>query len=151
MSIGHSRGPLKVSFDSDQLSIRLWPGGAISIPWSEVEFVCPTPTLVRSKDGWTRESHGLAIESTFKSTLETHGLLVLEVVLRDRRPVLARTTGRAGFWVRQHIRPLLDASDRPQPDQSLISFGLYRRSLSGSLDELLDLLLATSRFDLVCH
>lgn len=151
MSISHTRGRLRVSFDSEKLSIRPWPGDAISIPWSEVEFVCPTPTMVRTEDGWQQRTYGLAIESTFKTTLETHGHLWLEIVLRDRRPLLARTTGWAGFWLRRHVSPLLDASERPQPDQSVISLDLYRRSLRGSLDELMDLLSASSRFDLVCH
>jgi hypothetical protein len=151
MTISHTLGVLRVSFDSDELAIRRWPGDPVSISWSEVEFVCPTPTMVRTKDGWTQRTYGLAIESTFKTTLETHGHLWLEVVLRDRRPLLARATGWTGFWLRRHVSPLLGASDRPRPDQSVISLDLYRRRLSGSLDELLHLLSAVSRFDLVCH
>jgi hypothetical protein len=47
------------------------------------------------------------------------------------------------------LQPMLDAEDRPKPDQALLKIEVYRRRLDRSIDDLLDLLAKHCRFDLV--
>jgi len=81
---------------------------------------------------------------------ETSGQFDLEIVVRDRRPILARTEGRlTRLWLATRLRPMLDEHDRRQPDESLLDLTLRRDRLQGTVDELLDFVAARSRVDLV--
>jgi hypothetical protein len=143
----HRKFPLDLSFDDDGIGVRPWLAEPVSIAWHEVEFVCPVPTLERRPEGW-RERRSAGFE--FRSTLASSGMLALYVVVRDRRPVIARATGRTRRWARVWLRPMSDARDAPRPDQSLLRLELFVKKLGGSLDSLFDLLAAKARFDLVC-
>jgi hypothetical protein len=121
----------------------------LELAWSEVEFVCVTPTLVREGERW-REKPNSLLGPGFRSTLVTAGLLVLSLVVRDRRPVLERAgKGLNRLWAGSVLVPTLDAEGRFDARQGLITLDVYERRLSQSLDSLLDLLARHCRFDLV--
>jgi hypothetical protein len=133
--------------DGVEVSIR--PGTRIHLAWDEIEFVCVTPAMVRGKEGWGEKPNSL-LAGDFRSTLRTRGLLELKVVVRDRRPVIARARSwwdRAG--VVTALCPMLDANHRYLPDQAVLTLEIRRARLDHSLDDLLDLLAARCRFDLV--
>lgn len=139
----------RVVFDDEGLTIIpvLWKG--FRLAWTEVEFVCVTPAMVRDVQGWREKPNDL-LGPGFRSTFAASGLLVLGFVVRDRRVVLARA---GGWWNRSSVaaalQPMLDAEDRPKPDQALLKIEVYRRRLDRSIDDLLDLLAKHCRFDLV--
>jgi len=137
-----------VTFDDEGLSLRPWLGSSVLITWDEVKFVCPVPTLERGPDGW-REKKNTLLRADFRSTLESHGLLVLYVVVKDQRPVIERASGWTRFWLRSHLRPMLDSENRFQPDESLLSLELHVARLGVPWGQLLDLVSRHARFDLV--
>ncbi len=145
----HGDALLRLRFDDEGLVVRPWLFSPLEIGWREVEFVCPVPTLQRGPDGWQQKPLRY-LSKGFRSTLESSGRLVLYVVVRDRRPILARTAGPASrAWATHRLRPMLDASDQRKKDQSLLRLDLFVQQLGGSLNPLFDLLAAHCRFDLV--
>ncbi len=139
-----------VTFDDDGVAFApLW-ARPIRIPWGEIASVSVTPWMERGPDGWREAPNPFRHEP---SLFETRGMFDLEFVVRDRRPILARTESwlkRA--WLVGRLRPMMGADDRPKPATSLLSFTLRRDRLEeGTFDELLDLVAARSRFELVVH
>lgn len=139
----------RVVFDDEGLTIvpLLWKG--FRVAWTEVEFVCVTPAMVRDAQGWREKPNDL-LGPDFRSTFATHGSLELSFVVRDRRVLLARADG---FWNRSTVaaalEPMLDAQNRLRPDQALLRIQVTRRRLDRPIDDLLDLLAKHCRFDLV--
>src|SRR5512133_794917 len=139
----------EASFDDDGIALATLWSSPIRIGWNEIAFVCVTPAMRRGPDGWEEQPiplpHG-------PSMLETSGIFELAIVVRDRRPILARVEGRlTRLWLAARLVRMFDARDRPKPDQSLLRLTLRRDRLRGTLDELLDLVAARPRFDLVVH
>ncbi len=149
--IVHHGLPLRADFDVRGVTLRPLLAKAVFIAWPEVEFVCLTPAMERQPEGW-REKTYTFLPMGFRSTLETSGHLYVELVVKDRRPLLARTEGAwTRWWLAGHLRPMADATDAPKEDQSLVGLDVYRHRLDAPLDELLDLLARHCRFDLVVH
>ncbi|WP_375760807.1 hypothetical protein [Corallococcus exercitus] len=150
-ALTHWSLPLRVSFDEQGVTLRPLLAKPVFIAWPEVEFVCLTPTMERLPEGW-REKTYTFLPKGFRSTLQTSGHLSVELVVKDRRPLLARTRGAwTRLWLTGRLRPMLDAMDAWKVDQSLVSLDVYRHRLNAPLDELLDLLARHCRFDLVVH
>lgn len=137
-----------VTFDDDGLSLQPWLGSSIRLTWNEVKFVCPVPTLEHGPDGWQEKKNTL-LRSDFRSTLQAHGLLVLYVVVKDRRPIIERTSGWTRFWLRSRLRPMQDSEDRLKPDESLLSLELHVDRRGVPWGQLLDLVSDHARFGLV--
>ena len=149
-SVSHARGLLRLRFDEAGLFVAAWPARPLRISWDEIAFVCPVPWLERTASGWQEKRYSFAPK--FRSTLQRSGRFVLYFVVRDRRPILSRAAADGWwtrFWAKSLLKPMLDAGDRRQEDQSLLGFELDVRRLGGSLDPLLDLVNRRSRFDLV--
>jgi hypothetical protein len=136
-----------VSFDDDGIELApLW-SKPIRIGWNEIEFVCVVPEMTHGPHGWQVAPNPYR---SGPSMFETSGQFDLEIVVRDRRPILARTEGRlTRLWLATRLRPMLDEHDRRQPDESLLDLTLRRDRLQGTVDELLDFVAARSRVDLV--
>jgi len=148
-AITHRTWDRRAVFDERGVSIAPWLGAGMQLGWDEIEFVCVTPAMVRDGDGW-REKPNRYLPPGFRSTLATRGQLELSFVVRDRRRVVARAGGwwnRA--WVGTSLRGMLDAEERMKPDQSLLRLTIRGSALDHPLGELLDLLDARCRFDLV--
>ncbi|NPC73749.1 hypothetical protein HPP05_28735 [Corallococcus exiguus] len=149
--IVHRGLPLRVDFDAR--GVTFWPllAKPVFIAWPEMDFVCLTPAMERQPEGW-REKTYTFLPKGFRSTLETSGHLYVELVVKDRRPLLARTEGAwTRRWLASRLRPMGDAMDALKVDQSLVGLDVYRHRLNAPLDELLDLLARQCRFDLVVH
>jgi hypothetical protein len=137
-----------VTFDDEGLSLRPRLGSSVLITWDDVKFVCPVPTVERCPEGW-REKKNTLLRGDFCSTLQTHGLLVLYVVVKDRRPIIGRTSGWTRFWLRSRLRPMQDRDDRFMADESLVDLELDVTRLGVPWGQLLDLVSRHARFDLV--
>lgn len=151
MRITYRRGGEGVVFDDAGLEVSQWLAGSLRFAWSDFEFVSLTPALERTDAGWAPKSKRFDVGGAAAS-LERDGLLVMEFVVKDRRPFLAEL----GWWRRinlgARLRPMLDANDKPQVDQSLLSLDLrWSSGLDVSRDVLLDFLAARCRLDLVVH
>lgn len=150
-AIVHRGVPLRIAFDARGVTLRPLLAQAVFITWPEVEFVCLTPAMERQPEGWREKTYSVRPKG-LRSTLETSGHLRVELVVKDRRPLVARTEGTwTRRWLSSHLRPMTDARDSPKVDQSLMGLDVYRHRLDAPLDELLDLLARHCRFDLVIH
>ncbi|RKG91307.1 hypothetical protein [Corallococcus terminator] len=152
-TLTHRSLPLDVDFDEEGVVLRPWFLQPIPIAWKELEFICLTPTMERYPDGWREKTYAVSyLPKGFRSTFATAGHLWVELVVRDRRPLLARTEGRwTRAWLTTRLHPMLDASDQRKPDQSLLGLDFYKHRLNAPLDDLLDLMARHCRFDLVVH
>jgi hypothetical protein len=142
-------GLLSVCFDHTGVAMRVWLGGLTRIDWGEVEFISTTPQMTRGPEHWRQKENPLA-RPPLNAFLENMGFMELDIVIRDRRPIVTRTQG---WWTRSviagRLRPMLDASDRRRPDQSLLRLRAGISALGGTPTPLLDLLAKHCRFDLV--
>lgn len=147
--ITHRTFSLRILFGAAGLTLEPLLARGIHLEWSEIAFVCETPSMTREAAGWREKPNEFRLPGE-RSPLANHGMLELGVVVRDRRPVIARVvSGWNRLWVASMLKPMLDASDRQCPDQSLLRLEIYRTRLDAPLDDLLDLLAAHCRFDLV--
>jgi hypothetical protein len=142
----------RIAFDDAGLAVVPLVSKGLRLQWPAIDFVCVTPAMIRDAQGWHEKSNSL-LSPTFKSTLASSGLLQLSFVIRDRRPILARTSG---FWNRSWTaaaqRPMLDAENRFDAAQSLLRLEVREERLDHPIGDLLDLLAKHCRFDLVvCH
>lgn len=144
----HASPALRVTFDGDGVALAAPWSRPVRVGWAEIGSVCVTPEMVRGPEGWREAPNALR---RGPSVLERSGARALElgVVVCDRRPILARTRGAGRVWLNVKLRGMLDAGDRPKDDAALLRLRLRRDRLQGSLDELLDLVSARSRFELV--
>jgi hypothetical protein len=138
-----------VTFDDEGIALApLW-AKPVCIGWSEVKCVSVTPWMERGPEGW-REA-----PSPFRhgpSIFETKRLFALDVVVRDRRPIRARTgSWLKRLWLDTWLQAMYGLDDRPEPDRSVFELTLRRDLIEGTVDELLDLVQARSRFELVVH
>lgn len=151
MRITWQRFGERLVFDGDGLEVTQGLAGSLRFAWSDFAFVSLTPALEKTGAGWGLKANRFDVGDAAAS-LERDGLLVLEFVVKDRRPVLAPL----GWWRRMNwarrLRPMLDEEDQPRVDQSLLSVDLrWRSGLDVSRDVLLDFLAAHCHFDLVVH
>ncbi|MCY1033050.1 hypothetical protein OV207_16380 [Corallococcus sp. BB11-1] len=152
-ALTHRGLPLRVDFDEAGVVLRPLFLQPIPIAWEELEFIGLTPAMERHPDGWREKTYAVShLMKDFRSTLATAGHLWVELVVRDRRPLVQRIEGRwTRAWLTTRLHPMLDASDQRKPDQSLLGLDLYRHRLNAPLDDLLDLMARRCRFDLVVH
>ena len=149
--IVHRGLPLSVGFDEQGVTLRPLLAKPVFIAWPEMDFVCLTPTMERHPEGWREKTYSF-LPKGFRSTLQTSGHLYVDLVVKDRRPLLARTEGAwTRWWLASRLRPMADAMDSLKVDQSLVGLDVYKHRLNAPLDELLDLLARHCRFDLVVH
>lgn len=148
-AITHRTWDRRAVFHERGVSIGPWLASGMQLGWDEIEFVCVTPRMVRDDDGWC-EKPIPCVPPGFRSTFATRGELELRFAVRDRRPVVARAGGwwnRA--WVGSSLRGMLDAEERVRPDRSVVRQPIRCTALDRPLGELLDLLEAHCRFDLL--
>lgn len=122
--------------------------GRLHLSWPELEYVCVTPTMERGPDGWRERRFGGS--ARLRSTFATSGTLHLWFVVRDRRPVIARSEGAwRRTWVRGLLVRMCGADERVNGDQALLKIEVRASRLDHPVDDLLDLLAERCRFDLV--
>lgn len=150
MAITHRAPRLRAVFDERGLAVVPLLSAGVRLDWEEIDFVCVTPAMERDETGRWREKRYEFLERRFETTFARYGQLELAFVVKDRRPVLARTSGWWNrSWVGTSLRPMRDARDQLRLDQSLLSVTVKARRLDDTVDALLDLLAKKCRFDLV--
>jgi hypothetical protein len=140
-----------LDIDFDHQGLILWPRFTPStrITWSEIEYVCPIPTMHKVGQEW-REKPNHYLDESFRSTWQTSRLLHVCVVIRDRRPLLESSPGWwTRSWLSGMLKPMLDAEENRCPDQSLLELQLWQANLSCPVGQLMDLFTKYCRFDLV--
>lgn len=145
----HRQFGAQTSFDHEGIHIKRWPKTSVTLAWSEIDFVCLTPTMERTETGWTQK-YNKYLTNGFQSTLVSSGILHIAIVVFDRRPIIARSPNFwTRSWVGSSLRRMLDGHDNYKEDQSNLQLEIYRHRLDHSLDDLLDLIASNARFDLV--
>lgn len=138
----------------DGVGIHLKPWLAtcpITVPWSNISFVCATPGVERRGAEWhTFEGEPV----TAKSLRGGLSFYTLMPALKDRHIVTSGYSLLMNMWLRRAVwvRPLKDADDKAHPNQGFMELRLSRRGIRSSpknLIETLDLIEKYSRFDLI--
>lgn len=135
----------------DELGMTIHPAtsSGLRLPWSEVVFASLTPAMERTESGWSVKPN-MFLEG--RSLLDTHGILNIDFVIRDRAAVIARSLNlwnRA--WVGTRLRRMYGAESNVLDDQACVNFKMRRHRLHAPLDDFLSLLASRCRFGLVVH
>ena len=119
--------------DESGLRLRPWyTRSAVLVPWSNVEFACPTPFLTKDGGGW-KTYRGVPL--TGRSLSDGLRIYCIGFVLRKRQDVW-RSFGVAGkLWllIALGYRAMMNADDKFDRTQGLIELDLHRRRLLRTL------------------
>lgn len=143
----------RASFDSEGVRVKPWfSATSLLIPWSNILFVSPIPSIRRTEFGWVTYD-GIAITGeNMRKRIRFHELAL---VLKDRRAVFAQAHFLTKAWLRVNImlKPLFDADDKPNPSQGCLKLRLSPRKIRKSfpvVEQVLNTIEIYSRFDLLC-
>ena len=134
--IEHRRWGVRTVFSSDGIAVShlIWP--RYQIPWTQIEFVSPTPAYENVDDCWEISAHLLMLMPEVQQTSR----LCLDVVLHDR----------SGF-PRTAVMPMQSGDTHGKSKRGLVSLDLHIHRLSAEVSALFDLLTKFSRLDLLCR
>jgi hypothetical protein len=121
--------------------------GALELGWSNITSVSLVPALERTDAGWsTKFAPSLEVVTRW----ERERCVEVSLVLKDRRPVIARA---GGWWrrlcARSVLRPLHDADWNPLPDEGFLRFDIWERHLDVPLDVFLDVLASKAKLGML--
>lgn len=124
---------------------------SVLIPWENVMFVSPVPSVRYNDQGWsTYRGEHLAPE-TLQRSVEFYSL---EVALNDRHAPLAGTGALTRMWLRAGVwlKPLYVDDDAPHPLNGCLRLYFPKRWVrknGRALIDALEVIRQRSRFDLL--
>jgi hypothetical protein len=134
-----------------ELGVELKPwfaAKAIVLPWSNVAFVCATPGVRRAAHGWETYRGEPITASALRDGLRFYAL---DIVLRERKPVLQSAGFRTRSWLLLglRLRPLYEDERRPHPSMGVITLESNSFWRAADLLHALETIDGHSRFDLL--
>ncbi len=142
----------RLRIDGDGFHLEPWLAArAVTIPWSNISFVCVTPAVKRSGAEWYTFRGDPVTAGTLRGGLPFYSFMP---ALKDRHAVASGRGQFVRFWLQRAVwvRALVDASDKPQRSEGFMELELSRRGIRRSPESLigaLDLIEKHSRFDLI--
>ena len=142
--IQHTRP--RITFGTGGITIRPIFFRAVEIPWSDIAFICPTPTYELVDGKWLLAKTAFDTTNDPRQELAESGFLQL---------ALSTTKHHTPWWMMSllfssvYAKALLTAEDTPHVTKRVIYLQLRTYRLSCNLSELLDALNRYSRFDLI--
>jgi hypothetical protein len=120
------------------------------IPWSNVMFICPVPSVKKQGAGWVTLTGDPVTEATLR---DGQRFYALQVALQDRK-ALKSASLFTKTWLRNSLglAPLFTANGKPDPANGYMTLDLspdWIRENGRELLSALDSAAAYSRFDLI--
>jgi|SRR5215204_3593385 len=120
------------------------------IPWSNVMFICPIPSVKKQETGWVTFAGDPVTEATLRGGQRFYAL---QVALQDRN-VFRSASMFTKSWLRNSLElaPLFTANGKPDPANGYMTLDLspdWIRENGKELLGALDSAEAYSRFDLI--
>lgn len=141
MSLTHRTQAGTATYDPRGITLRPRFGRhSLFLPWTNVDFLSPTPGLRHSDAGWQ--------DFTGRPAADLRRL-ELAVALHDRHQLHV-----SGWWAKLWLRRftpgvLLRADDRPHPRAGFLCIDVRLSTLSAPRAAFFDLLAAHARFDII--
>jgi hypothetical protein len=124
---------------------------AVTVPWSNISFVCITPAVTRGGTEWQTFRGEPVTAETLRGGLPFYSFAP---ALKDRHLVASGHSRLARFWLKRAawVRALVDVNGKALPGEGFMDLELSRRGIRRSPESLiraLDLIEEHSRFDLI--
>lgn len=139
--ITHRRWGTSISFSERGIAVRPLLLPRYDVPWSNVEFVSPTPSYERLDGTWRPKARPSWLPPKLDATtwLVKRGMLSLAIVVRDRSALRPLTP----------VKPMYDADDKPKAKEGLVELDLRTFALDRPVADLFDLITTHTRLALV--
>lgn len=123
----------------------------LTISWSNIEFVSPTPGVGKNNGQW--ETYN-SINLEGDGALERLNFLYIELLLKNRflpKEKLSLWQSILLYMGIPDIKPTTGVNNKKEPYEGFLQYQIKKRSLSQPLSHLLHFIEQKNQFGLLCH